>query len=512
MLYQDADDETLERDMFIDLNEAEIVGSTEAVTIVAQLDRYEDGFDGDGDWTGTRRYRVTQGDDLEAIESEEIEDLGEVDMSDPQTLVDFATWAMATYPAERYALIMSDHGMGWLGGWSDPDPEGGEMEMYEIDEALAAIVAETGVGQLDLFGFDACLMAQIESMSAVAPYARYAVASEETEPAVGWAYASFLGALADEPTMDGAALAEAVVDAYIDQDWRIVDDAARRVFLEENYDVDEEWSADEVAADMGADVTLTAVDLGRLEALHVALNDLALALAAADPGDVAAARAYAQAYTSVFDKEYPDSFVDLGHLAQVLAEETGDADVTDAAQAVLDALGAAVLAEKHGHQRPGSTGLSIYFPNSELFAATADADFVLYTQVAGRFAAASLWDDFLAYHYTGKDVDAAAADTSVLRAEANAAGDDFAAAIAASAPEEGAEVTAPGGGAVSVGEVSASAEEVAPDESVTLSAEISGEHLGYLYYYASLYFPEDDTYMVADRGYLAAEDTHTVAG
>ena len=47
-------------------------------------------------------------------------------------------------------------------------------------------------------------MSQVEALSGVAPYARYAVASEEVEPAIGWAYAHFLGGLADDPEQDGA--------------------------------------------------------------------------------------------------------------------------------------------------------------------------------------------------------------------------------------------------------------------------------------------------------------------
>ena len=39
------------------------------------------------------------------------------DSGAPATLVDFAVWAMKTYPAKRYALILSDHGAGWVGGW-----------------------------------------------------------------------------------------------------------------------------------------------------------------------------------------------------------------------------------------------------------------------------------------------------------------------------------------------------------------------------------------------------------
>ena len=118
MLYQDADDKILEEDIYIDLNEAERVGSTDRVHIVAQVDRYQAGFSGDGDWDSTRRYYVTKDDDLNKIDSHLVQDLGEVNMADGQALVDFVTWAVSNYPADRYALILSDHGMGWPGGWS----------------------------------------------------------------------------------------------------------------------------------------------------------------------------------------------------------------------------------------------------------------------------------------------------------------------------------------------------------------------------------------------------------
>jgi hypothetical protein len=159
MLYQNADDPILEGDIFTDLNEAEWVGSTEAVTMVAQLDRYDGEFDGDGDWTGTKRFLIERDRDLTAIGSEELDDLGEVDSGAPQTLVDFAVWAMKTYPAKKYALILSDHGAGWVGGWNDDAPkEGSSLTVNEIDQALATILQSTKVGQLELLGFDACLM------------------------------------------------------------------------------------------------------------------------------------------------------------------------------------------------------------------------------------------------------------------------------------------------------------------------------------------------------------------
>ena len=63
LLYFDADDEMLEHSIWQDFNEAELVGSSDRVTIIAQFDRYAGGFDGDGDWSSTRRYRVEKDDD-----------------------------------------------------------------------------------------------------------------------------------------------------------------------------------------------------------------------------------------------------------------------------------------------------------------------------------------------------------------------------------------------------------------------------------------------------------------
>jgi hypothetical protein len=91
MLYQDADDQVLEQDIFVDLNEAERAGSTDRVTIVGQLDRYKGAFQGDGNWTSVRRYLVTQDNDLNHISSQMVKDMGEVNMSDAASLVDFVT-------------------------------------------------------------------------------------------------------------------------------------------------------------------------------------------------------------------------------------------------------------------------------------------------------------------------------------------------------------------------------------------------------------------------------------
>ncbi len=290
MLYQDADDKVLEQDVFLDLNEAERVGSSKNVNIVAQIDRYRGAFQGDGDWTSARRYYVTQDNDLNHIHSQMVQDLGEVEMSDGSTLVDFVQWAAQNYPANHYVLILSDHGMGWPGGISDPDPGGSDnsglpitsrlgknLYLMELDQALQEARAQSGIDKFDVVGLDACLMSQIEVMAALQPHANYAVASEEVEPAIGWAYAAFLGALVTNPDMSAADLSRLMVQSYVVDDQRILDPAARADFMRGGSPMGGFFdtpsiSADQLSAQISQDATLSAIDLTALPELMQSWN------------------------------------------------------------------------------------------------------------------------------------------------------------------------------------------------------------------------------------------------
>lgn len=169
ILYYSAADNDLERFMVGDLMEMHLVGSTDQVNIVVQMDRI-DGYDEvNGNFTDTRRYLVDKAtgasggdftiqrqaliDQLAAVDpaklgktqaewdtalaslkdvsDAEIEDIvkqmgsppggglapsginltelespGETETGDPQTLIDFATWGISNYPAEKYMLML----------------------------------------------------------------------------------------------------------------------------------------------------------------------------------------------------------------------------------------------------------------------------------------------------------------------------------------------------------------------------------------------------------------------
>ena len=508
MMYQDADDQALERDIMMDLNEMEMIGSTDQVMIVTQVDRFRGGYSGDGNWDSTRRYLVTYDDDLNNVGSELLMDLGEKNMGDANTLSDFLTWAIQSFPADKHILIMSDHGMGWPGGWSDPAPAQRDRStnaplvsamkddiiyLNELEEALATAIQTTGIDKFDLIGLDACLMSQMEVYTALAPYARYAVASEETEPGLGWAYTAFLSLMVYDPDVTTEEVAKNIVESYITQDQRIVDDQARAEFLAQNSSGGgffvNRMSAAQLASQLGQNITLTAVNLEDLPLLLNAVNQFSFHMQSLDQRAVAQARSYAQSYTSIFGSNVPPSFIDLGHFAALTYKYAGDSATRDQANNILSALSRVVVAEKHGPSKPGSTGIAIYFPNSQLYS-TASTGMASYSVIANSFSRASLWDDFLGYHYAGRKFTANSVEAvNVTRAS-----------------------QIPGLGAISVSPITASANRVSPGDAITLSTTITGENIGYIYLFTGLVDSASRSIFVADTDYVESPTTGTESG
>jgi clostripain len=495
MMYSDADDPVLEEDVFTDLNEAERVGSSDKVTIVAQIDRYDGEFQGKQDFTSTKRFLLTQDDDLEVINSEEIADLGELNMADSKTLVDFATWAIETYPADHHVLIMSDHGTGWSGGWTDPSPANKSntflisgfddmLFLSELDDAYAQIVDRTGIGKFDIIGYDACLMASLEVLSATAPYADYAVLSQEVEPAMGWAYASFLQKLVDKPGMSGADLAKGIVKSYIVEDSVVVDDEVRAKYIATYYDG--KISPEELKKDLVKTVTLSAIDLSVLPDLLKSVDNLALAMNKINQKMVARARTHSRSFETIYSEDEPSPFIDLGHFAKMIAKESTSPNITKAVDEVKAAMKDAVIAEMHGSSLKSSTGISIYFPTSNLFEEDG-SDYATYSKIANRFSEESLWDDFLVSHYTGKPLNTG------------------------NKPAKGTKMTGPGASEIKLDPIELSSDTASEGNPATMSSVITGENISYIYIFTGRFNP-DDSVQIVDIDYIDAEAVIEVDG
>jgi hypothetical protein len=477
IVYSAADDEVLEETMWFDINEMELVGSNPQLNIVVQIDRFVGAFAGDGDWTDTRRYLITQDNDLNTISSPVVQNLGEVDTSDPQTLVDFVTWAIQNYPAKKYALVLSDHGGGWTGGFTDMSSSSSGMSLPEIGTALEQIRQNTGIEKFEMLGFDACLMGQIEVFGSLYPYSNYMIASEEVIPSYGWSYAAWLGQVAQNPVMDGGGLSDAVISTYVVNDTALTELRT---------------SADDIAQEEST-TTLSAIESARVPDMIGAMNQFVSVMASLDQSDVAEARTYARNYYSVFGEEVSPSFIDLGNFSEVLANLTGDSSLQQAAVQLQTAISSAVVAEKHGPGMSGSNGVSFHFPDSDLYHFTEfNSDFLpYYAESSSKFLEQSYWDEFLAFHYTGE---AFAPQEGV-----------------ASAPSRSAEIVAPGASELSIGPIEISDTEITGDEVVNVSTTVTGN---VAYIHTALYFwdPSTESYWIGDVSYYIAENTVTVDG
>jgi hypothetical protein len=475
--YSAADDDVLEENMWFDLNEMEVVGSNSQMNIVVQIDRYSGGFDGDGDWSDTRRYLIQQDDDLSQITSPVVESVGEVDMGDPQTLIDFVTWAVQNYPAQKYALILSDHGGGWTGGFSDFSAPGSSLTMPEIVSAIEEIRQATGVDKFEMIGFDACLMGQIEVFGTLYPYSNYMVASEEVIPAYGWSYAAWLGQLAQNPTVDGSGMSEFIISTYVVNDTLLSEVRA---------------TSDEIAQEEST-TTLSAVESARVPDVIGALNQFVSAFAFIDQGIVAEARTYARSYYSLFGEEASPSFIDIGNFSDVLVSMTDDADVQQAAAQLQTAIASAVVSEKHGLNMSGSNGIAFYFPDSDIYNFTElNSEFPpLYAESSNKFLKQSVWDEFLAYHYTGAEFTPQEGETTT--------------------PSRSATIVAPGASQLTIGPIQISDKEISGDELVKVTTTVEGN---VAYIYTALYFwdPATESYWIGDISFYIADNTTTVDG
>lgn len=121
-------------------------------------------------------------------------------MASARTLSNYVQWGVENYPAQKYMLVLWDHGGGSCRGLiMDEKFNNSIMSLEDLSGALA----ETGA-HMEAIVLDTCLMASLETAQAVAPYANYLIASEEVVAGEGSAYQAWLQHLYDNPDVDGA--------------------------------------------------------------------------------------------------------------------------------------------------------------------------------------------------------------------------------------------------------------------------------------------------------------------
>jgi hypothetical protein len=247
-----------------------------------------------------------------------------------KTFEDFLSWGVKTYPADHYMTVIWNHGGGSMTGAAFDD-------LYNDDclnlEELSYAISLSGA-KFDIIGFDASLMASLETASALAQYGDYMIASAEYSPAC-WDYASALQCIIDNPDVSAGDISKVICEtAY-----------AKAV--------------DEGAGDI-ASVSVT--DLSKISTLSQAFDGLAgVMLTAADSLSNCAHLQRNLEYTHVYGANSPDegytNMIDIGNLASIVQEDTGT--TSDLLGQILDE---AVIYVRNGKYHDGASGLGVFYP------------------------------------------------------------------------------------------------------------------------------------------------------
>ncbi len=252
------------------------------------------------------------------------ENMGRGAMTSPDTLSTFIRYGAEHFPANRMELIFWDHGGGSVTGYGhDEKNSGSSMTLAGINTAL-----KDGGVKFDFIGFDACLMATVENGIMLSQYADYMIASEETEPGVGWYYTNWLSKLSGNTSMPTLQVGRQIADDFVEVCGRQC---------------------------RGQGTTLSVVDLAELMAavpkeLKEFSTDTTELIRNNDYQKISKARSN----TREFAQSTRIDQIDLVHFARNMGTAEG--------RELADALEKAVKYNRTGGGIRNAYGLSIYFP------------------------------------------------------------------------------------------------------------------------------------------------------
>ena len=149
---------------------------------------------------------------LELLEKDGLPGAEKASMSHPDTLKAFIDYGAANWPAEKYDLILIQHG-GGPNGWGKDDvfPREDGKAIMSMDEICGAL-KESAVDRFDILCFYACLMGTVENAVMLSPYADTLVASEENLYVTGIEFNGMLEMLREDPRTDSFLLGRRMVD------------------------------------------------------------------------------------------------------------------------------------------------------------------------------------------------------------------------------------------------------------------------------------------------------------
>ena len=406
-----AGDNNLDGAGVTDLEEMKKVGSTDQVNILAQFDR-------SGANIATKRYYIRKGG---TPAKDVVDNLGETNMGDPKVLENFVQWGIKTYPAQRYMLVLWNHGS----GWDDTDIYRVARQSLHLNVKRRGTTVVPAQGKargaislrrVRIVGSKRFRRALFRSSieKAVSPGKQNrAIAFDDTSKdfldniEVKKILASTTKALGREIDILGM---DACLMSMLEVGYQVRGSVGITVGSEE-LEPGDGWPYDTVLRTLvkkptmtahelastivkkyivsygaGYDVTQAACDLSQATAMAEAVNSLAKTLTSqltnsAEKAALLQVRRQVQSYDTV-------DYVDLYDLCDLLESQSQNAEIQSACRQVKEAISTNkfVIQEAHkGEKMANSHGVSIYFPERSISPLYATLDFAKKTK----------WDEFL---------------------------------------------------------------------------------------------------------------------
>ncbi len=348
-----------------DLKEMEKVqyvkGLNSDVSVLTQIDRSLK--------NDTARYLMAyDSQNKTQVATQPVQRLGERDMGQVSELEEFIRWAKAYRPAEKYALILWDHGNGFRStpelrrsatnaravarpkraGFSYDDSSGNFMTVADLHDVIKR------TGPVDLIVNDACLMGSWEVVSEFQDVAQAYVGSQVLMPGRGLRYDLTMQGLVDNPAMTAQQLAVKVVD---------------------------DFAGDSTAQGI-KDEHIAAYDLTKMPGLDAAIDGWSNRIVSDPDGNGLNGLYDSNVWRSMLDikafcpsvlrhevdargNRWPDSR-DLKQVADFLVSSV-NIPYRNTGVAIRDALKAVVLKNYASSALPGRNGMSLWYPDRAEF-------------------------------------------------------------------------------------------------------------------------------------------------
>ena len=388
-------DHNLSEEYIIDMLEMQKVGSSDDFKIINQVDLnindrrakklWKKKYNIDPEqFDGVKRILLTKSTN-QFFSSQILESLPESNnMDDPKTLSEFILWSVNNFPADRYGLILWNHGKQFIGFGGDSQNGTNSKFNYlttdEIRRSIKKVINSNELNKFDFISFDSCMMGGAEILIDFHDLCNVFIACPELDFGSGWDYTSTLNYLKQNPNVN------------------IIDFAKNEV---------KHWNSHH---NHGIDVQLkahAAYDTSRYFEYDFAFKKFVEAINELGTDQIQYVTQVRTEITNYSVNQRSQrgvltDFIDIGQFAKNLSDKEISTNLTNCSKDLFEAIENMVIAKSLGSHKLSASGLSITYPLNKKSWENYDD---IYTNLNFCESTGSDWLVYIENKITGKDID-----------------------------------------------------------------------------------------------------------